>query len=67
MRACRLHSCVPVCGCSTHVAPPLTPPPASPAPAPTPRCMQLIVHTLGGEVKEATEGGEYGRMPMKVR
>jgi len=28
--------------------------------------MQLIVHTLGGEVKEATSGGEYGRMPVHV-
>ena len=26
--------------------------------------MQLIVHTLGGEVKEASSGGEYGRMPV---
>lgn len=26
--------------------------------------MQLIVHTLGGEVKSATGGGEYGRMPV---
>jgi GMP synthase (glutamine-hydrolysing) len=26
--------------------------------------MQLIVHTLGGEVKCAEEGGEYGRMPV---
>ena len=34
--------------------------------APPPRT-QLVVHTLGGEVKEATEGGEYGRMPMQVR
>ncbi|KAI3426251.1 hypothetical protein D9Q98_008626 [Chlorella vulgaris] len=28
--------------------------------------MQLIVHQLGGEVKVATDGGEYGRMPMTV-
>jgi hypothetical protein len=27
---------------------------------------QLIVHTLGGEVKTAEGGGEYGRMPMRV-
>ena len=29
-----------------------------------PTLLQLIVHTLGGEVREATGGGEYGRMPM---
>jgi GMP synthase (glutamine-hydrolysing) len=29
-------------------------------------CPQLIVHQLGGEVKVATDGGEYGRMPMTV-
>eukprot|EP00798_Chlamydomonas_sp_ICE-L_P005981 gene5981-5273_t len=28
--------------------------------------MQLITHMLGGEVKEADGGGEYGRMPMHV-
>ncbi|KAL6756899.1 hypothetical protein V8C86DRAFT_2637023 [Haematococcus lacustris] len=28
--------------------------------------MQLITHMLGGEVKPATHGGEYGRMPMDV-
>ncbi|EFN56364.1 hypothetical protein CHLNCDRAFT_144859 [Chlorella variabilis] len=28
--------------------------------------MQLIVHQLGGEVKTADGGGEYGRMPMNV-
>jgi GMP synthase (glutamine-hydrolysing) len=28
--------------------------------------MQLIVHSLGGTVKEATDGGEYGRMPINV-
>ncbi|KAL4448463.1 hypothetical protein ABPG75_005682 [Micractinium tetrahymenae] len=28
--------------------------------------MQLIVHQLGGEVKTAEAGGEYGRMPMTV-
>lgn len=27
---------------------------------------QLIVHSLGGEVKEAEAGGEYGRMPVSV-
>ena len=27
-------------------------------------CLQLIVHQLGGEVKTAEVGGEYGRMPM---
>ncbi len=26
--------------------------------------MQLIVHELGGRVKEAEAGGEYGRMPI---
>jgi GMP synthase (glutamine-hydrolysing) len=28
--------------------------------------MQLLVHSLGGQVKEATEGGEYGRMPINI-
>lgn len=28
--------------------------------------MQLLVHTLGGTVKSAEEGGEYGRMPINV-
>lgn len=28
--------------------------------------MQLIVHSLQGTVKTATEGGEYGRMPINV-
>ncbi|GAX77333.1 hypothetical protein CEUSTIGMA_g4779.t1 [Chlamydomonas eustigma] len=28
--------------------------------------MQMITHLLGGEVKAATHGGEYGRMPMDV-
>lgn len=28
--------------------------------------MQLIVHSLGGTVKTATHGGEYGRMPIDV-
>ncbi|GAB4817296.1 hypothetical protein N2152v2_004342 [Parachlorella kessleri] len=28
--------------------------------------MQLIVHQLGGEVKTAHGGGEYGRMPMRI-
>lgn len=28
--------------------------------------MQLIVHSLGGTVKEAHTGGEYGRMPMNI-
>jgi GMP synthase-like glutamine amidotransferase len=31
-----------------------------------PTRMQLIVHQLGGEVKTAEGGGEYGRMPMTV-
>jgi GMP synthase (glutamine-hydrolysing) len=26
----------------------------------------MITHLLGGEVKAATHGGEYGRMPMDV-
>ena len=29
--------------------------------------MQLIVHTLGGEVKSAESGGEYGRMPVHAQ
>lgn len=29
--------------------------------------MQLIVHTLGGEVKSAEAGGEYGRMPVHAQ
>lgn len=28
--------------------------------------MQLLVHLLGGEVKSADEGGEYGRMPINI-
>ena len=28
--------------------------------------MQLIAQLLGGEVKPATHGGEYGRMPMTI-
>lgn len=28
--------------------------------------MQLITHLLGGEVKPATNGGEYGRMPIDI-
>lgn len=36
-----------------------------PWPPPLP-LLQLIVHTLGGEVKTAEGGGEYGRMPMRV-
>eukprot|EP00884_Botryococcus_braunii_P016407 jgi/Botrbrau1/344/Bobra.110_2s0003.1 len=28
--------------------------------------MQLIVQTLGGEVKEAEAGGEYGRMAIRI-
>ena len=36
---------------------------SSPSP---PACLQLIVHQLGGEVKTAEGGGEYGRMPMTV-
>lgn len=28
--------------------------------------MQLIVHTLGGEVQSAHTGGEYGRMPINI-
>lgn len=28
--------------------------------------MQLLVHTLGGIVKSADEGGEYGRMPISI-
>ena len=28
--------------------------------------MQLLVHSLGGRVKTATGGGEYGRMPINV-
>ena len=28
--------------------------------------MQMITHLLGGEVKGATHGGEYGRMPMDI-
>ena len=31
-----------------------------------PPAVQLIVHQLGGEVKTADGGGEYGRMPMNV-
>ncbi len=27
---------------------------------------QMITHLLGGEVKAATHGGEYGRMPMDI-
>ena len=26
----------------------------------------MITHLLGGEVKAATHGGEYGRMPMDI-
>jgi GMP synthase (glutamine-hydrolysing) len=29
--------------------------------------MQLLVHSLGGNVKTADAGGEYGRMPINVR
>lgn len=29
--------------------------------------MQLIVHTMGGEVKPAEHGGEYGRMPIMIQ
>ena len=28
--------------------------------------MQMITHMLGGEVKPATTGGEYGRMPIDI-
>lgn len=28
--------------------------------------MQLITHLLGGEVKPASHGGEYGRMPIDI-
>ncbi|KXZ44305.1 hypothetical protein GPECTOR_69g398 [Gonium pectorale] len=28
--------------------------------------MQMITHLLGGEVKAAVHGGEYGRMPMDI-
>lgn len=28
--------------------------------------MQMLVHLLGGEVKEASCGGEYGRMPIHI-
>lgn len=28
--------------------------------------MQMIVHMLGGEVKTAAHGGEYGRMPIHI-
>lgn len=28
--------------------------------------MQLMVYSLGGEVKQGVEGGEYGRMPMHI-
>lgn len=28
--------------------------------------MQMITHLLGGEVKPAVHGGEYGRMPMDI-
>ncbi len=28
--------------------------------------MQMITHLLGGEVKSAVHGGEYGRMPMDI-
>lgn len=28
--------------------------------------MQMITHLLGGEVKPATHGGEYGRMPIDI-
>ena len=27
---------------------------------------QMITHLLGGEVKAATGGGEYGRMPIDI-
>lgn len=33
---------------------------------PPPPYQQLIVDSLGGKVKEAEGGGEYGRMPMSV-
>lgn len=29
--------------------------------------LQMIVHLLGGEVKTATDGGEYGRMPILIQ
>lgn len=29
--------------------------------------MQMIVQLLGGQVEEATNGGEYGRMPIDIQ
>ena len=48
---------------SSHHRAPRSPLPSKRTPSPG---MQLIVHSLGGEVREAHAGGEYGRMPMKV-